>query len=59
MLRPQPEKIPGVQRRHCFALDAHPLGGTDLGLDPARNGGRDLVLQVEKLLEIAIVAIGP
>lgn len=37
----------------------HPLGGTDLGLDPARNGGRDLVLQVEKLLEIAIVALGP
>ena len=55
----QAGKIPGVQCRNCFPLDTHPLGGADLGLDSACNGGRDLVLQVEKLLQIAIVTLSP
>ena len=48
-----------MQRRNRFALGADALGGADLGLDARCNGHRDLVLQVEKLLEIAIVALGP
>src|SRR4029079_6118178 len=59
VLRPEPEKVPGMQRRNGFALGADPLGGADLGFDSRCNGHRDLVLQVEKLPEVAIVALGP
>src|SRR6266566_974410 len=59
MLRAEPEKVPCMQRRHSFSLDAQSLGGANLRLNPSRDGGRDFVLQLEKVLEIAVVAFRP
>src|SRR5262245_12402842 len=53
------EEIPSLQCIRGFPIRAQALGCADARLDARSDGSRDLVLQFENLVELAVILLSP